>query len=89
MPDTEDPFIPYPPEKLGFDLATQKEHLENLLDKLLVINHAENVNKHGGVCYASAASIGRQLLENTGGRIISFLSKIPTIGVGALTGRTD
>jgi len=43
--DTEDPFVPYPRQKLMLNLAEDRDRIDAFLDKLLMMYTAENMSK--------------------------------------------
>eukprot|EP01012_Entosiphon_sulcatum_P000662 TRINITY_DN10113_c0_g1_i1.p1 TRINITY_DN10113_c0_g1~~TRINITY_DN10113_c0_g1_i1.p1 ORF type:complete len:1008 (-),score=117.50 TRINITY_DN10113_c0_g1_i1:166-3153(-) len=83
--DVDDIAIPLP-DDLVVTLQDSMTVIEDLLERLpTMFQRNENVE----VAYGPALSAAIKLLANIGGKIVTFSSGIPSIGVGRLRNRDD
>ena len=79
--DREDPFLPAPLDALMLNLANDRAKIDLLLEKLPEIHTMEN-SKHklAALNLSSAFHISYEMLENSGGRVLTFYSRIENVG---------
>jgi protein transport protein SEC24 len=88
MTDIEDPFIPEPVSSCCYNLGSDKEKLDILLEKLIdwnFVNPSKQSLAIGGLVYA----IKEHMLKSRGGRVIIFTSQLGTVGKNGLTSRSE
>lgn len=75
--DTEDPFVPFPRQKLMLNLTADRERIDAFLDKLLIMyNNDSRSNIPTFSCTGAALSAGMQLFNKQGGRVVLFASSL-------------
>lgn len=82
LTDIDDPFLPLPLNKISISHSKLKKQLDDIELKL----PNQDLN---GSCYGSALLCAKFLLENQGGRIISFTSQLPSNGKGIIKEREE
>ena len=88
--EVNDPFAPFPREKLLLNLHKDAEKISLLLEKLPTMQTVDTAKTlPNGLCLGAAVSSARELLSQSGGRIMVFFSKIPSLGLGTLTVREN
>ena len=83
--DVDDLFLPCP-EDLLVNLADSRQSFEMLLDSLPRL-HARNATHE--VASGSALQAAFRVMVHIGGKMLMFLTKLPSLGVGKLAGRED
>lgn len=86
--DVDDPFVPEHVSGLSFNVAEQREQLDNLIDRLLIWNYPQpsKVVLSAGTI---ADAMKNSLLKNRGGRVLIFTSQLGTWGKYKLANRID
>lgn len=80
VPDLEEPFSPYP-ESLVVNLTLARKNIEKLLENL---NSLFSDNLNPGFALGPALKSAHNLIENTGGKIITLAASLPNVGTGKL-----
>ena len=81
--DLHDPFLPVPVESLMMNLSTDREKIDVLLQKLTEIHTIEESKfKSIALNLSSAFLLAYEILENRGGRVLSFYTRIENVGPG-------
>ena len=88
--EIDEESVPLPREKLFFNVGKEKEIIEMILDKILVLHEIrenENQNFSTKACFGAAVNNGCNMLCNfsekltgSGGRVIMFSSQQDEIG---------
>lgn len=88
--ETQDPFVPFPREKLMLNVTADRERIDAFLDKLITMYHfGERKNVPNQSCLGAAMSSGVQVFNKHGGRVVVFTSSLSNQGVGQLKDRND
>mmetsp|Transcript_19420 Transcript_19420/g.29838 ORF Transcript_19420/g.29838 Transcript_19420/m.29838 type:complete len:271 (+) Transcript_19420:785-1597(+) len=88
--DVEDPFVPYPLEKLMLNVELDRERISALLDKLIEMYYTESRKiMQIQTCQGAAIHAATQMLQETGGRVVSFMTTPCSAGAGLLKQRDD
>lgn len=75
--DMTDPFLPVPTSHLMLNVVTDREKINLLIEKLPEIHKSEDAkHKIAALNLSSAFAIAYEILENCGGRILTFYSRI-------------
>jgi protein transport protein SEC24 len=85
LPDLKDPSVPLPSDLL-VNLAESRPLVDRLLQTLPSI-HASSVDPE--IAFGPALEVAVLIATRIGGKIISFLSGLPTLGIGSLKNRDD
>jgi hypothetical protein len=81
--DIHDPFLPVPVSHLMLNLESDREKINFLVERLGEIHKFEEAKlKIAALNLTSAFSIAYELLEDSGGRILTFYSRIENCGPG-------
>ena len=84
--DIHDPFLPIPISQLLLNLESDRERIDLLLEKLPEIHTIEEAKfKPASLNLTSAYMIAYEILEKTGGRIMTFYSRLDNVGPGVNT----
>eukprot|EP00349_Pseudokeronopsis_sp_Brazil_P002794 CAMPEP_0202963266 /NCGR_PEP_ID=MMETSP1396-20130829/7245_1 /ASSEMBLY_ACC=CAM_ASM_000872 /TAXON_ID= /ORGANISM="Pseudokeronopsis sp., Strain Brazil" /LENGTH=361 /DNA_ID=CAMNT_0049684321 /DNA_START=1043 /DNA_END=2128 /DNA_ORIENTATION=+ len=88
--DVDNPFVPFPKEKLMLNVVRDREKIDIFLDKLANFHHLEN-KKHMAATTVTGAALGAaiNMLQLEGGRILVFSSTICSLGSGQVKVRDD
>ena len=86
--DVEDPFLSEPVSGCCFNVKSNREQLESLIDKLTLVNFSVEFKKSVSVG-ALAQALKDTMLRGRGGRVLVFASKIGDVGLHALAARPD
>lgn len=88
--DIEDPFAPGPREKLMLNLKEDRDLIDALIDKLIVLYNVEaRKNLPFQICSGAALFAGKDLLDKRGGKVLLFSSNFCAIGAGKLQSRVN
>lgn len=83
--DVNDVFLPMPSDLL-VNLTDSRKLIEQLLDKLpTMFEQTLNID----TAYGAAVDAAARALKHFGGKVLTFLSSLPTVGPGKLTQRED
>ena len=85
LPDLDDPFLPAPNDLL-VDLDTCRPQVEQLLDALPTM-HARNASPESALGQAMEAAL--MLMNDVGGKLLTFLALLPSVGPGRLQNREN
>jgi protein transport protein SEC24 len=78
MSDIDDPFAPLPPSKILFNISQLTSNI-TLFEKFIQLTNSSIGKKN---CLGSAIKVAKDILEETGGKIICFTTDTPNIGIG-------
>ena len=84
VPDLEDSFLPLPIETLITNYNYSKEIIGKFLISLPKIFKSTTSTKSA---FGAALRLAGMMLEDTGGRLVTFLSTLPSIGPGIIENR--
>ncbi|CDW72217.1 sec23 sec24 trunk domain containing protein [Stylonychia lemnae] len=90
MANSEEPFLPIPQQQLLLHIRDQRQTIDYILDKILVLytNQANQVTTQRHVAGA-ALKVAELISENQQGNIILFSANMPNTGVGKFLTRDD
>lgn len=77
-------FLPYPSENFMLNLVDDREKIDRLLESLVRIHVKENdKGKAPGLCLTGAMQVAMELMLESGGRMLTFYSRLDNFGPGA------
>ncbi|KAH3670349.1 hypothetical protein WICMUC_004845 [Wickerhamomyces mucosus] len=85
VPDLDEPFVPAP-ESILVSLKSSRQNIEKLLTSINSL-YGQNINP--SFALGPALKGAHNLIKSTGGKIVSFASTLPNIGVGKLSVRDE
>ncbi|CDW72452.1 sec23 sec24 trunk domain containing protein [Stylonychia lemnae] len=90
MANSEEPFLPIPQQSLLLHIRDQRQTIDYILDKILILytNQANQVTTQRHVAGA-ALKVAELISENQQGNIILFSANMPNTGVGKFFTRDD
>jgi len=83
VPDVQDVYTPLQADVI-VQLSECRQHLELLLESIPTM--FEN-NRTADSAFGAAVKAGYLAMKNTGGKLLVFQSVLPSVGIGALSGR--